>query len=189
MREYERFCGVKVVTYCVMSNHFHILLPRSGNGLGANARTGHGACAMWIRRRGCIVCGTCRCGSLVCEGSWEWGKRGAQAVGWHPICRRDARKRRVDSPPNEKPEDPPCPRPLLLTFKMKPLIFATRRLTCLPAVIRWQRFIGAPCPLPSTGVTCFCRVGSGDRYEWVYTAISRNHRERCPSSQMNRNIP
>ena len=26
MREYERFCGVKVVTYCVMSNHFHILL-------------------------------------------------------------------------------------------------------------------------------------------------------------------
>jgi putative transposase len=26
MREYERFCGVRVVTYCVMSNHFHILL-------------------------------------------------------------------------------------------------------------------------------------------------------------------
>jgi putative transposase len=26
MREYERFCGVRVVTYCIMSNHFHILL-------------------------------------------------------------------------------------------------------------------------------------------------------------------
>ena len=24
MREYERFCGVQVVTYCVMSNQFHI---------------------------------------------------------------------------------------------------------------------------------------------------------------------
>jgi REP element-mobilizing transposase RayT len=35
MREYERFCGVKIVTYCIMSNHFHILLevperPREG---------------------------------------------------------------------------------------------------------------------------------------------------------------
>ena len=26
MREYERFCGVQVVTFAVMSNHFHILL-------------------------------------------------------------------------------------------------------------------------------------------------------------------
>jgi len=26
MREYERFCGVRIVTYCIMSNHFHILL-------------------------------------------------------------------------------------------------------------------------------------------------------------------
>lgn len=26
MREYERFCGVRVVTFCVMSNHFHLLL-------------------------------------------------------------------------------------------------------------------------------------------------------------------
>jgi REP element-mobilizing transposase RayT len=26
MREYERFCGVRVITYCLMSNHFHILL-------------------------------------------------------------------------------------------------------------------------------------------------------------------
>ncbi len=26
MRLYERFCGVKVLTYCMMSNHFHILL-------------------------------------------------------------------------------------------------------------------------------------------------------------------
>jgi REP element-mobilizing transposase RayT len=26
MRRYERFCGVRVVTYCVMSNHFHILV-------------------------------------------------------------------------------------------------------------------------------------------------------------------
>ena len=26
MREYERFCGVRVITYCVMSNHFHILV-------------------------------------------------------------------------------------------------------------------------------------------------------------------
>jgi hypothetical protein len=26
MREYERFCGVHVVTYCIMSNYFHILV-------------------------------------------------------------------------------------------------------------------------------------------------------------------
>ncbi|MCC6235440.1 MAG: chemotaxis protein CheW [Verrucomicrobiales bacterium] len=26
MREYEAFCGVQVLTYCVMSNHFHILV-------------------------------------------------------------------------------------------------------------------------------------------------------------------
>ena len=26
MRMYEEFCGVKVLAYCVMSNHFHILL-------------------------------------------------------------------------------------------------------------------------------------------------------------------
>ena len=26
MREYEAFCGVRVVTYCVMSNHFHVLV-------------------------------------------------------------------------------------------------------------------------------------------------------------------
>ena len=26
MRVYERFCGVRVVTYCVMSNHFHLLV-------------------------------------------------------------------------------------------------------------------------------------------------------------------
>lgn len=30
MRRYERFCGVRIVTYCVMSNHFHVLteVPR-----------------------------------------------------------------------------------------------------------------------------------------------------------------
>jgi REP element-mobilizing transposase RayT len=26
MREYERFCGVRIISYCFMSNHFHILL-------------------------------------------------------------------------------------------------------------------------------------------------------------------
>jgi len=26
MRRYERFCGVRVVTFCVMSNHFHVLV-------------------------------------------------------------------------------------------------------------------------------------------------------------------
>ena len=26
MRRYEQFCGVRVITYCVMSNHFHILV-------------------------------------------------------------------------------------------------------------------------------------------------------------------
>ena len=26
MREYERFCGVRVLTFCILSNHFHILL-------------------------------------------------------------------------------------------------------------------------------------------------------------------
>ena len=33
MRMYEEFCGVKVLSYCVMSNHFHILLeipPQAG---------------------------------------------------------------------------------------------------------------------------------------------------------------
>lgn len=26
MRRYERFCGLQIVTYCVMSNHFHVLV-------------------------------------------------------------------------------------------------------------------------------------------------------------------
>ncbi|MFM7102824.1 MAG: transposase, partial [Verrucomicrobiota bacterium] len=26
LREYEQFCGVEVLTYCIMSNHFHILV-------------------------------------------------------------------------------------------------------------------------------------------------------------------
>ena len=26
LREYEQFCGVQVLTYCLMSNHFHILV-------------------------------------------------------------------------------------------------------------------------------------------------------------------
>ena len=26
MRRYERFCGVKVLTYCIMGNHFHWLV-------------------------------------------------------------------------------------------------------------------------------------------------------------------
>ncbi len=26
MREYEAFCGVRVLTYCILSNHFHILV-------------------------------------------------------------------------------------------------------------------------------------------------------------------
>jgi putative transposase len=26
MREYARFCGLQIVTYCIMSNHFHILV-------------------------------------------------------------------------------------------------------------------------------------------------------------------
>jgi REP element-mobilizing transposase RayT len=29
LRLYERFCGVRVVTYCVMSNHFHVLVEVS----------------------------------------------------------------------------------------------------------------------------------------------------------------
>ena len=35
MRIYEKFCGVKVLSFCVMSNHFHILLkvpPRPEQG-------------------------------------------------------------------------------------------------------------------------------------------------------------
>lgn len=38
LREYEQFCGVRVLTYCVMSNHFHILVEvpqRSGPPLPA----------------------------------------------------------------------------------------------------------------------------------------------------------
>ncbi len=26
MREYEQFCGVRILTYCILSNHFHILV-------------------------------------------------------------------------------------------------------------------------------------------------------------------
>ena len=26
MREYEDFCGVQVISYCIMSNHFHLLV-------------------------------------------------------------------------------------------------------------------------------------------------------------------
>ena len=26
MRMYERFCGVRVITFCVMGNHFHVLV-------------------------------------------------------------------------------------------------------------------------------------------------------------------
>jgi hypothetical protein len=34
MREYEAFCGVRVLTYCILSNHFHILVevPESAQG-------------------------------------------------------------------------------------------------------------------------------------------------------------
>ena len=37
MRLYEGFCGVRVLTFCVMSNHFHLLVevpPRPAEGLG-----------------------------------------------------------------------------------------------------------------------------------------------------------
>ena len=26
IREYEEFCGVQVLSYCIMSNHFHLLV-------------------------------------------------------------------------------------------------------------------------------------------------------------------
>lgn len=26
LREYERFCGVRVLTFCILSNHFHLLV-------------------------------------------------------------------------------------------------------------------------------------------------------------------
>ena len=26
LREYEAFCGVRVLTYCILSNHFHLLV-------------------------------------------------------------------------------------------------------------------------------------------------------------------
>ena len=39
MRLYERFCGVRVVTYCVMSNHFHVLVgvPKKPEVMPSNA--------------------------------------------------------------------------------------------------------------------------------------------------------
>lgn len=38
MRAYERFCGLRVLAFCVMSNHFHILLevPAAPEGRGAD---------------------------------------------------------------------------------------------------------------------------------------------------------
>ena len=38
MRTYERFCGLRVLAFCVMSNHFHILLevPAAPEGRGAD---------------------------------------------------------------------------------------------------------------------------------------------------------
>jgi REP element-mobilizing transposase RayT len=38
MRDYERFCGLRVLAFCVMSNHFHILLevPSPPEGRGAD---------------------------------------------------------------------------------------------------------------------------------------------------------
>ena len=42
MRLYEEFCGVRVLTYCIMSNHFHILLeipPKCDQELGDEALT------------------------------------------------------------------------------------------------------------------------------------------------------
>ena len=37
MRGYEAFCGVRVVTYCIMSNHFHVLVevPKRSGGIAA----------------------------------------------------------------------------------------------------------------------------------------------------------
>ena len=26
LREYERFCGVRMLTFCILSNHFHLLV-------------------------------------------------------------------------------------------------------------------------------------------------------------------
>ena len=39
MRLYERFCGVRVVTFCVMSNHFHLLVgvPKKPEVMPSNA--------------------------------------------------------------------------------------------------------------------------------------------------------
>ena len=40
MRMYERFCGVRVVTFCVMSNHFHLLVgvPKKPEVMPSNAQ-------------------------------------------------------------------------------------------------------------------------------------------------------
>ena len=43
MRQYEDFCRVRVITYCVMSNHFHLLLRTPAPSLSdssVNGRTG-----------------------------------------------------------------------------------------------------------------------------------------------------
>ena len=42
MRCYEHFCGVRVLTYCVLSNHFHVLLavPRRPAELPGRAARG-----------------------------------------------------------------------------------------------------------------------------------------------------
>ena len=31
MRGYETYCGVQIITFCVMSNHFHVLLRGNGD--------------------------------------------------------------------------------------------------------------------------------------------------------------
>ncbi len=52
MRCYEHFCGVRVLTYCVMSNHFHLLL---GRGTGRGTDLDEGQTDYWCSIRAALL--------------------------------------------------------------------------------------------------------------------------------------
>ena len=89
LRECERFCGVRVLTYCILSNHFHLLVevparptqplgPESERrrpgyaGIGCGPRTvraeGPAEAGLWVRG-GVAMAERCTCLRTAAAGS------------------------------------------------------------------------------------------------------------------------